>query len=132
MVAWARMSSLVEVLRNHLPRPEVLAGVNPAEIETLLGDVVLAASTAWPDVELARDLFVARVANHLPGDAVLTDSLRQLRSADLYLAAACAERVPNAIETFDREYLAAVPAILARGGIRDIAADEVQQRVRER
>jgi len=116
----------------HLARSEAVGTVNAHELEELLGETVAAAISAWPDVHLDRDVFVARIANHLSGDAVVTEWLRHVRAPDLYLATACAERVPNAIETFDREYLAAVPAILARGGVRDVAADEVQQRVRER
>src|SRR5262249_55575934 len=41
-------------------------------------------------------------------------------------------QVPGAIETFERSFLAAVPAILQRNGAGPIQADEIRQRVRER
>ena len=123
---------LADVLRNHLPRPEALSTVEPVELEHLLGETLRAATQAWPQIALAPDVFVARIAAHCASDGAIAEWLRDVRAPDLYLATACSERIPLAIETFDREYLSAVPAILARGGIRDVAADEVQQRVRER
>jgi RNA polymerase sigma-70 factor (ECF subfamily) len=74
---------------------------------------------------------VARIAHHV-GREPLADWLRGLRSADLFLASACAERIPGAIETFDRELLVAAPGILARAGMTGVSADDIRQRLRER
>jgi RNA polymerase sigma-70 factor (ECF subfamily) len=124
--------SLVDVLRVHLARPEAVDEVGAGEIERLLADVVDAATSAWPDVMLSAESFVGRVAHHCSTDDTLADWLRRVRAGDLFLATACADRVPNAIDTLDREFLASVPTFLARGGVRDIQADDVRQRVLER
>src|SRR5258708_2105594 len=125
-------ASLVDVLRAHLTRPEAVDVGDATEVERALAELVRAGASAWPSVPLPEDVFVSRVANHFSNDATLIDWLRTVRAADLFLATACAERVPNAVNTFDREFLGAVPAILARGGMRDVQADEIRQRVRER
>jgi RNA polymerase sigma-70 factor (ECF subfamily) len=124
--------SLVEALRGHLMRPEAVEESGVGEVERLLGDAVQVATEAWPELRLSPDAFVGRLAHHFSGDEPLASWLRRVRAADLFLASACAERVPNAIETLDREHLAAVPAILARGGFGALQADEIRQRVRER
>jgi len=103
-----------------------------AEVEHALAEVVHAGASAWPGVPLAAETFVARIAAHYSNDRSLLEWLRGVRAEDLFLATACAERAPDAIDTFDRDFLAAVPAILVRGGLRDAPADEIRQRVRER
>jgi RNA polymerase sigma-70 factor (ECF subfamily) len=125
-------ASLTDVLRVHLTRPEAIDEVGAAELEQALAYVVRTGASAWPSVQLPEDAFVSRVADHFSNDDTLIDWLRSVRAVDLFLASACAERVPNAIATFDREFLASVPAILARGGFRELQADEIRQRVRER
>jgi RNA polymerase sigma-70 factor, ECF subfamily len=123
---------LTDALRSHLTRPEAIDATNEAAIEQALADVVRAGEVAWPAVQLPASAFVARIATHHSNDVSVVDWLRGVHAADLYLASACAERAPGAIASFDREFLTAVPAILARGGLRDVSADEVCQRVRER
>ena len=124
--------SLTDVLRAHMTRPDAVDEVGAADIEHALAELVRAGSTAWPGVQLPPDVFVSRVASHCSQDATLIAWLRGVCAGDLFLASACAERVPNAIDTFDREYLVSVPAILARSGMRDVQPDEIRQRVRER
>jgi RNA polymerase sigma-70 factor (ECF subfamily) len=126
------MGRLAEVLRAHLTRPNSVDEVPARELEAALAELVRAGASAWPSILLADEVFIGRAAGHCSHDETLLQWLEGVRAADLFLASACAERVPHAIDTFDRELLAAVPAILARGGLRDISADEVRQRVRER
>lgn len=121
---------LTEVLRAHVTRPDAI-GSEP-EIEHALEDAVRAGASAWPGVMLAAESFVGRIATHFSNEGSFVDWLCSVRADDLFLATACAERAPNAIDTFDRQLLSAVPAILARAGFRDIQPDEIRQRVRER
>jgi RNA polymerase sigma-70 factor (ECF subfamily) len=123
---------LVDVLRLHLARPEAVDDADAGVIEQLIAGVVQTGSSAWPAVKLAPESFVGRVAHHYSNEETLADWLRRVHATDLYLASACAERVPNAIDTLDGEFLGAVPAILARGGMRALQPDEIRQRVRER
>jgi RNA polymerase sigma-70 factor (ECF subfamily) len=125
-------AAFIDVLRAHLTRPDTVDEVGAAEVEHALADVIRTGASAWPSVQLPAEVFVARVASHFSNDETLIGWLRGVRAADLFLATACAERVPNAIDTFDREFLGSVPAILARGGMRDLQADEIRQRIRER
>jgi RNA polymerase sigma-70 factor (ECF subfamily) len=124
--------SLTDVLRAHLPHPEVIDPASEAHIEEALAEMIRAGTSAWPGVQLAAPAFVGRIATHYSSEGALVNWLRGVRADDLYLATACAERSPGAIATFDREFLTAVPVILARGGLADAPADEVRQRVRER
>ena len=124
--------SLTEVLRAHLTCPDAVNHAGAADVEHTLAEVVRAGALAWPGVELAAEAFVGRIATHYSNDGSLVEWLRGVRAEDLFLATACAERAPNAIDTFDREFLDSVPAILVRGGMRDAPADEIRQRVRER
>jgi len=125
-------AALVEVFRGQLVHPETVDHAGAAEVETLLVELVQTGQTAWPDVRLPPESFIGRVAHHFSEDEALMTWLGKVRAADLYLACACAERVPGAIDAFDRTFLAAVPAILARSGPRGLQADEIRQRVRER
>src|SRR5438067_11299963 len=99
------------VLRAHLARSEV---VDDVEVEPVLAELVREATVAWPDVRLAPETFVARIAHHCSTD--VRAWLREVRGPDLYLATACAERVPGATEALERNRN--VPALLARGGMR--------------
>ncbi len=124
-----RTPPLAGLLRGFTAQPVV---AEDDELERLLAAHVRAGVEAWPALKLAPEAFVARIAHHWGTTGGGIEWLRDLRGADLFLASACLERVPLAIETFDRELLSAVPAILARGNIRDLPADEIRQRVRER
>jgi RNA polymerase sigma-70 factor len=121
--------ALVEVLRAHLARPEQ---ADAAEIPGLLSAALASARAAWPALCVPSEAFVARLAHHAANDVSLVDWLRDVFAADLYLATACAERVPNAIDTFDREFLGTISAVLARGGLQRLSIDDIRQRVRER
>jgi RNA polymerase sigma-70 factor (ECF subfamily) len=126
------MGALIDTLRGHLPDATAVHEADAATIEAQLVAVVEAATRAWPDVKLPVDAFLSRVAHHFSNNDTLLAWVHSVRGEDLYLASACASRIPNAIETFDREFLASVPAILARGGLHKLSADDVQQRIRER
>jgi len=73
------------------------------------------------------DQLVADIVGALDRDGDAT----ALRLEELALAKACARGDARALELFDTEYLAKVPAFLARHPARG-AADEVRQRLRER
>jgi RNA polymerase sigma-70 factor (ECF subfamily) len=80
------------------------------------------ARLSWPGIEVDFELFIARV-----GDTAVIPDVKEL-----YLACACSAGNVRAVEEFDRQYLAAVPAAVARV---DSSADfvaEAQQLLRER
>jgi RNA polymerase sigma-70 factor, ECF subfamily len=80
-----------------------------------------AASTAWPGVELAFDVFAARA-----------QGVNGAHASDLYLACACAEANPAALAEFDRRFLGWVRDAVARIDRSHDFISEVQQILRER
>jgi RNA polymerase sigma-70 factor, ECF subfamily len=79
------------------------------------------ASTAWPGVELAFEIFAARL-----------QGAGRTHASDLYLACACGEANPAALAEFDRRFLGWVRDAVARIDRSHDFIAEVQQILRER
>jgi RNA polymerase sigma-70 factor (ECF subfamily) len=103
-------------------------------MEPMRGDESLRAAAArgraaWPGVVLDERVWLetlTRVRDH--ADA---DKREQIDVAGLYLATACLERVPGAVEAFEREAIpVARRAVASRAG--GARVDEILQRVRLR
>jgi RNA polymerase sigma-70 factor (ECF subfamily) len=127
--------------REETPRPARLAAAFLAASEGLaaradLGErllaMVLAAQAAHPRVRLDDERFVHHLARHRPPDATLDGWLGSICAGDLYLACACAEGAPAAIEALDLLFRSQVGGYLA--GLRPAPdfVDDVAQAVRER
>jgi RNA polymerase sigma-70 factor (ECF subfamily) len=103
----------------------------PADLEARLCDLVLAAQATHSRVRLDVERFVRHLAHHRPRDATLDGWLGAVCAGDLYLACACAEGVPAAIEALDRQFRSEVGDYLA--GLRPAPdfVDDVAQSVRE-
>jgi RNA polymerase sigma-70 factor, ECF subfamily len=87
------------------------------------------ARTRHPAVVLERDPFVEYLAAHdATSEALASASDDGL--AELYLVAALHHRVPRASDAFETQYLARLPASLAKLRLSDADLDEVRQRVR--
>jgi RNA polymerase sigma-70 factor, ECF subfamily len=80
---------------------------------------------AWPGVSLSSARFLARAA----AADIAPDRLTQ-KSADIFLAFACADGDPRAIQLFEREILSQIDLYVARFALSKHALDEVRQRVR--
>ena len=63
-----------------------------------------AGRAAWPTVTVTRERFAAELARRLGAD-VSEDAFAKVCGSDLYLAIACADGDPAAVECLDREYL---------------------------
>jgi RNA polymerase sigma-70 factor (ECF subfamily) len=121
--------SLTDVLHAHLApgRP----ADEPADIEPALRAMTAAAATAWPDVRVPDDVFVAHVAARLP-EGPLAEALAALRGDDLYLACACGRGDPAALAAFEATYGADLRGALGRFVRGDAATSDLAQQVRER
>jgi RNA polymerase sigma-70 factor (ECF subfamily) len=89
--------------------------VDTTALEHLLARTWESCRAQWPTVALPADLFVTHLAERLPPaspDSPIEPLLASLSVAELYLACACARGLPSAIELFDRNYLAKLPALL--------------------
>src|SRR5262249_131485 len=94
---------------------ELLLGApGPETLETLLADIVQAARAAWPGVELPPEMFLAHVRSKLGDGLPIEPTLRELHTADLYLACACARGDPHALAAFDERCLSVVDRALPR------------------
>jgi RNA polymerase sigma-70 factor (ECF subfamily) len=85
------------------------------------------ARTAWPEITVSRDTFVAYLGERL-GD---TDPA-QLQLGDLYLACACVSGDPRALAVLDRRFFGDVGAFIAHIDPSPELADEVRQHLREK
>jgi RNA polymerase sigma-70 factor (ECF subfamily) len=83
------------------------------------------------DVPLSAEAFVAHVSSRLPEGDVIA-GLASLHTRDLFLAAACAARVPGALEAFERELGGEVERAVRRSGGWAVPAEDVGQMLREK
>jgi RNA polymerase sigma-70 factor (ECF subfamily) len=115
-------------LKAHVPRERSAALEQVEGLEELLRGLYSAGQAKWPSVPLGPERFVRHLARHLPDGS--QDVLRQLHAADLYLACACAEGEPLALQAFEQHILQRVPSRL--GPLPESTMDEVLQEVRQR
>jgi RNA polymerase sigma-70 factor (ECF subfamily) len=114
--------SLAEIFLAHVP-----PGGDPVGEDALVRTIA-AARAARPGVPLDDAAFVRHLAERLPPGRALDG----VDPGDLYLACACAARVPQALEAFERAYLANAEAYLARIDGGTALVEEVRQILRER
>lgn len=92
------------------------------------------ARAPWPDLSLTAAQFTSHLMKCLAatgkGEPAL--ALRSMHLSDLYLACACANGAPGAVEALDRDYLAKLPGILRRHRHSPEAIEDVCQRLREK
>ena len=96
-----------------------------------LRELVAAARTVWPGVELLDAEFAAYLAERLPSDVPVTDSLRALCVTDLWLACAVSRSDVAALRTFEQHLRDLDAAIAHLDGGSALALD-VRHAVRER
>lgn len=119
---------LAALLRAHVPRERSVALEQVEGLEEFLSGLYAAGKAKWPSVPLGPERFVRHLARHLPDGSL--DVIRQLHAADLYLACACAEGEPLALQAFEQHILQRVPSRL--GPLPESTLDEVLQEVRQR
>ncbi|NMO21090.1 sigma-70 family RNA polymerase sigma factor [Pyxidicoccus fallax] len=121
---------LTALLLAHAPPERREALRTRSGLEALLEAHLARGREAWPTVTLGPEPFLRHLARHLPDAEGPADALGQLRAADLYLACACAEGEPQALELFERHVLQKVSARL--GVPPGVSLDEVLQVARQR
>jgi len=102
-----------------------------ADLDRRLWAIVAQGRAAWPDLSLDASAVVAFIARQATADLAET-ALDGLRPADLYLACACAHRLPGAIAAFDRDYMREVDVALQRMRVGSPRLQDVKQLVRQR
>jgi RNA polymerase sigma-70 factor, ECF subfamily len=107
--------------------------VSSTEGPTFVAELVSAARSAWPDVEVPADLFASYVWSRVPPGEEADVYVRRMRTNDLYLACACARGDARAIELFERHCLGVIGVVLSRmDGMSGDVVEEVKQQLRRR
>jgi RNA polymerase sigma-70 factor, ECF subfamily len=105
--------------------------VEPA-LDEVVCEVLVAARTAWPGIELADQVFLRYLAERVPASERCADALRGLHVTDLYLACACAGGSPTALAEFESKHMSQIGAFISRTDARPAFVDEVRQLLRDR
>jgi RNA polymerase sigma-70 factor (ECF subfamily) len=101
------------------------------ELRDWLEASLAAARSAWPDVSLSDEVFVAHVAAKIAARPDGTDH-RARHTSDLFLACACLHRCPRALECFAKRYEPSMLRVMARAGVSGPAADDLVAALREK
>jgi RNA polymerase sigma-70 factor (ECF subfamily) len=99
------------------------------DVEEALQVLIAEGRGAWPELALDDELFVRHLARHFADDP---GTLAGARGEELFLACACANRVPGAVEAFEREYLSGIAVFVARVDNSAPFLDEIRQLLREK
>jgi RNA polymerase sigma-70 factor (ECF subfamily) len=82
---------------------------------------------AWPSLSLPASSFVQHVARHVPERSASEKYLSALHGADLYLACACKDGVPGAVDAFQSCYGDTVEAALRGRNVPPAEREELCQ-----
>lgn len=106
---------------------------DPAKLKSLLHRAWETGRNSWPQVDLDAGLFIPHLSRLLPAESEespLPLLIERLDLEGLYLACACVNGVPMAIELLEKHYLARLPAVLGYLRLSAMVLDEVCQEVR--
>lgn len=107
---------------------------DPAALEEHLAKALERARAPWSTVPLFAERFVAHIAERLPDNdrgLPIEQIFESLHLEDLYLACACAAKLPVAIDLFERDVLSKIPGILRQRQFAPHVTEDVGQRLRE-
>lgn len=106
--------------------------VNTPRLDELAATDVITrrAQAAWPDLDVDMGEFVIRILGLLNAEQSKTQSIEHLAIEDLYLAFACAQRHPKAIEILVRTYEKEFQSVVAK--IHAVDVDDARQMLWDR
>jgi RNA polymerase sigma-70 factor, ECF subfamily len=125
-------SSSAALFLSFLPSRRLDAGGLEGPLAKILDEMLEEARARWPALEHAAEGFLRTLADGLPESAAPDAHLRSLCAADLYLASACAQGNPKAMEAFEATYFGDLDSVLAEAGTPPHIVDDVKQVLRER
>lgn len=122
----------LRALLHAAPRPvSALAAIDSA-IAELLEKKLDAARKQWPREWLEDEFFAAYLGQRLPSDGDPVAALQEIRSEDLYLAAACAQSHPQAMAELDQQYFTRLDETIKRLDSSPGFISEVKQLLRQK
>jgi RNA polymerase sigma-70 factor (ECF subfamily) len=100
----------------------------PAALPLLLQKLDVAARDAWPHLPVPATRFVAYLAGRVPPDhGDLAVALTEIHADDLYLACACVDALPGAVEAFRTRHRPVIAEVIRGIDPAPSFADEVEQ-----
>jgi RNA polymerase sigma-70 factor, ECF subfamily len=124
------MSSPSQLFYDHLPESLRRQVSSPAELEVPLQDLWQRAQSAWPQLKVPRDKFLAFVVERLPAGKALSDIWPSLHGNDLYLTCACALGQDKAVLLFEEMYFPSIDGALRQLEIPLETKKEIKQHLR--
>jgi RNA polymerase sigma-70 factor (ECF subfamily) len=120
--------SLAKILLTHVDEGRRAAYSARPDLDVALATIVDAGRSAWPEVPLPAEDFIAFLGRCLPDGA----DLASLRAGELHLVCAYALGIPGASQAIEERYVPRVEAALARIGTPAVTAADVLQELRAR
>lgn len=120
--------ALTKLFLSHLPpgpAPDDLGGA--ADLAHTLQQLTAAARSAWPEIDLPDEEFLAYLARRVPRDRPLPESLQHLHVSDLLLTCACAAGRNDAAVTLRQRHRPRLRAALLNLGLSADLADDQEQ-----
>ena len=84
-----------------------------SQILDTLEAAIEAGRQAWPALSVPPEAFVAQIMGRPCSDEETREALSNLRPADAYLAAACAQGIPAALGAFEAAYFEEIPRLVS-------------------
>jgi RNA polymerase sigma-70 factor, ECF subfamily len=128
----ANAPELIATLLSHARVP-LTPPTDDAALESLLTRAWEASRAQWNTVTIDAEVFVRHLAERFPEarpGASIESLIEPLSLPELYLACACGQGQPAAVEAFEQHYLAKLPGMLAYLKQPSAAVDDVCQLAR--
>jgi RNA polymerase sigma-70 factor (ECF subfamily) len=96
-------------------------------LESALAGTRARGQAAWPDIEIADDVWRAFLGERIPAGAELPDAVDALHIEDLWIACACLARDDRALAAFDRAYRTTITLTTRRVAPAAVGGDDLVQ-----
>jgi RNA polymerase sigma-70 factor (ECF subfamily) len=100
------------------------------DLDSFLKHSIEIARSAFPEINISADSFVACWAGHLPGSAQVAEVLHRTRLPELYLTVACAHGDKRAWAILEERYFKSIDVALSRLHLPPELWDDVKQEMR--
>ncbi|MBI2395193.1 MAG: sigma-70 family RNA polymerase sigma factor [Deltaproteobacteria bacterium] len=107
-----------------------VARLGEARARALLDAAYAQGAAAFPAFELDREAFASELVRRLSDEDDPEAALARTHVDDLFVAVACAHGDPRALAHFERTFMSAIPAAIARVAKDTSVREEVAQRLR--
>jgi len=105
---------LAQLFSRHTAHSVNAAATSPESMGAALAQLFEAGRKSWPQIQIAPEEFVLFLAKQLPPERTSLAELSTLRAGELYLVCALGQGHPDALLTFESEYMPEVRRVLLR------------------